>query len=156
MLIICALNLLVGVVQDFANMPIDEVRANINSRRDKIFLLMEELRRLRIQQRLKVRAAALLCVLRCCAGPINRTPEPAGQEQVHSQCSCYLTSLHHSSSRAPTHCYGSTDSSSDAGTGSTNGLPAVIFSRQSVEGGSPQGRGVASMHVEITEAFRLA
>jgi hypothetical protein len=36
-------------------MPIDEVRANINSRRDKIFLLMEELRRLRIQQRLKVR-----------------------------------------------------------------------------------------------------
>lgn len=41
--------------QDFANMPIDEVRANINSRRDKIFLLMEELRRLRIQQRLKAR-----------------------------------------------------------------------------------------------------
>lgn len=40
-------------VKDFANMPIDEVRANINSRRDKIFLLMEELRRLRIQQRLK-------------------------------------------------------------------------------------------------------
>lgn len=35
-------------------MPIDEVRANINSRRDRIFLLMEELRRLRIQQRLKV------------------------------------------------------------------------------------------------------
>lgn len=34
-------------------MPIVEVRANINSRRDKIFLLMEELRRLRIQQRLK-------------------------------------------------------------------------------------------------------
>ncbi len=42
--------------QDFANMPIDELRLNINSRRDKIFLLMEELRRLRIQQRLKVRA----------------------------------------------------------------------------------------------------
>lgn len=41
-------------LQDFANMPIDEVRANINSRRDRIFLLMEELRRLRIQQRLKV------------------------------------------------------------------------------------------------------
>lgn len=35
-------------------MPIDELRVNINSRRDKIFLLMEELRRLRIQQRLKV------------------------------------------------------------------------------------------------------
>lgn len=36
-------------------MPVDELRVNINSRRDKIFLLMEELRRLRIQQRLKVR-----------------------------------------------------------------------------------------------------
>jgi hypothetical protein len=35
-------------------MPIDEVRININTRRDRIFLLMEELRRLRIQQRLKV------------------------------------------------------------------------------------------------------
>lgn len=36
-------------------MPADEIRVNIANRRDKIFLLMEELRRLRIQQRLKVR-----------------------------------------------------------------------------------------------------
>lgn len=42
-------------LQDFANMPADEIRVNIANRRDKIFLLMEELRRLRIQQRLKVR-----------------------------------------------------------------------------------------------------
>jgi hypothetical protein len=35
-------------------MPIDELRVNISNRRDRIFLLMEELRRLRIQQRLKV------------------------------------------------------------------------------------------------------
>ncbi|WIA17290.1 hypothetical protein OEZ85_014158 [Tetradesmus obliquus] len=40
-------------VKDFANMPADEIRVNIANRRDKIFLLMEELRRLRIQQRLK-------------------------------------------------------------------------------------------------------
>lgn len=52
--------LLLLLLQDFANMPVEEVRANINSRRDKIFLLMEELRRLRIQQRLKVRHC--LCV----------------------------------------------------------------------------------------------
>jgi hypothetical protein len=43
-----------AAAQDFANMSNEEVRQNINSRRDKIFLLMEELRRLRIQQRLKV------------------------------------------------------------------------------------------------------
>eukprot|EP00775_Hariotina_reticulata_P005731 gene5731-5971_t len=40
-------------VKDFATMPIDEIRVNISNRRDRIFLLMEELRRLRIQQRLK-------------------------------------------------------------------------------------------------------
>lgn len=59
----------VCVLQDFANMPIDEVRANINSRRDRIFLLMEELRRLRIQQRLKVRGRVRcmgLCVRWVC------------------------------------------------------------------------------------------
>lgn len=43
-------------------MPVDELRVNINSRRDKIFLLMEELRRLRIQQRLKVRGAAVMVI----------------------------------------------------------------------------------------------
>jgi hypothetical protein len=39
-------------------MQLDEIRSNIAARRDRIFLLMEELRRLRIQQRLKVGAAA--------------------------------------------------------------------------------------------------
>jgi hypothetical protein len=53
-----------GCLQDFANMPADEIRVNIANRRDKIFLLMEELRRLRIQQRLKVRAASLPCYFR--------------------------------------------------------------------------------------------
>lgn len=37
-------------------MGVDEIRLNISTRRDRIFLLMEELRRLRIQQRLKVAA----------------------------------------------------------------------------------------------------
>ena len=39
-------------------MQLDEIQANIQSRRNKIFLLMEEVRRLRIQQRLKGGAAA--------------------------------------------------------------------------------------------------
>jgi hypothetical protein len=50
-------------LQDFANMPADEIRVNIANRRDKIFLLMEELRRLRIQQRLKVRVTLLYSML---------------------------------------------------------------------------------------------
>lgn len=40
-------------VKNFANMQLDELRENIQARRNKIFLLMEEVRRLRIQQRLK-------------------------------------------------------------------------------------------------------
>lgn len=40
-------------VQDFANMQLQEISDNIKSRRNKIFLLMEEVRRLRIQQRIK-------------------------------------------------------------------------------------------------------
>ncbi|GIL67069.1 hypothetical protein Vafri_20504 [Volvox africanus] len=40
-------------VKDFANLQLDEISQNIQSRRNKIFLLMEEVRRLRIQQRLK-------------------------------------------------------------------------------------------------------
>ncbi|GLT62740.1 hypothetical protein SLA2020_353520 [Shorea laevis] len=40
-------------VQDFAKMQIQEIQDNIQSRRNKIFLLMEEVRRLRIQQRIK-------------------------------------------------------------------------------------------------------
>lgn len=40
-------------VQDFAKMELQEIRDNIRSRRNKIFLHMEEVRRLRIQQRIK-------------------------------------------------------------------------------------------------------
>lgn len=40
-------------VQDFAKMESQEIQDNIRSRRNKIFLLMEEVRRLRIQQRIK-------------------------------------------------------------------------------------------------------
>ncbi|XP_059306113.1 protein ORANGE-LIKE, chloroplastic isoform X1 [Lycium ferocissimum] len=40
-------------VQDFGQMQFQEIQDNIRSRRNKIFLLMEEVCRLRIQQRLK-------------------------------------------------------------------------------------------------------
>ncbi|URD79719.1 hypothetical protein MUK42_03532 [Musa troglodytarum] len=40
-------------VQDFAKMEFQEIQDNIRSRRNKIFLHMEEVRRLRIQQRIK-------------------------------------------------------------------------------------------------------
>ncbi|XP_057784769.1 protein ORANGE-LIKE, chloroplastic-like [Salvia miltiorrhiza] len=40
-------------VQDFVQMQLQEIQDNIKSRRNKIFLLMEELRRLRVQQRIK-------------------------------------------------------------------------------------------------------
>ncbi|KAI3994487.1 hypothetical protein MKX01_012744 [Papaver californicum] len=40
-------------VQDFVQMQSKEIQDNIRSRRNKIFLLMEEVRRLRVQQRLK-------------------------------------------------------------------------------------------------------
>ncbi|KAF9623207.1 hypothetical protein IFM89_000048 [Coptis chinensis] len=40
-------------VQDFAQMQTQEIQDNIRSRRNKVFLLMEEIRRLRIQQRLR-------------------------------------------------------------------------------------------------------
>lgn len=40
-------------VLDFAKMEMQEIQDNIRSRRNKIFLLMEEVRRLRIQQRIK-------------------------------------------------------------------------------------------------------
>lgn len=42
-------------VMDFAKMDLEEIELNIMSRRNKIFLLMEEVRRLRIQKRLKGR-----------------------------------------------------------------------------------------------------
>lgn len=40
-------------VQDFVQMQMQEIQDNIRSRRNKIFLLMEEVRRLRVQQRIK-------------------------------------------------------------------------------------------------------
>lgn len=40
-------------VQDFVQMQSQEIQDNIRSRRNKIFLLMEEVRRLRVQQRTK-------------------------------------------------------------------------------------------------------
>ncbi|XP_061353450.1 protein ORANGE-LIKE, chloroplastic isoform X2 [Gastrolobium bilobum] len=40
-------------VQDFVQMQLQEIQDNIRSRRSKIFLLMEEVRRLRVQQRLR-------------------------------------------------------------------------------------------------------
>ncbi|GLT40674.1 hypothetical protein SLA2020_147890 [Shorea laevis] len=40
-------------VQDFVQMQLQEIEENIKSRRNKIFLLMEEVRRLRIQHRIK-------------------------------------------------------------------------------------------------------
>ncbi|KAL8140981.1 hypothetical protein V2J09_007002 [Rumex salicifolius] len=39
--------------QDFGQMETKEIRDNIRSRRNRIFLLMEEVRRLRVQQRMK-------------------------------------------------------------------------------------------------------
>lgn len=42
--------------QDFATLPLEQLREQLAARRNKIFLLMEEVRRLRIQQRVKVRA----------------------------------------------------------------------------------------------------
>ena len=62
-------------LQNFEALQLDEIKQSIAVRRNRIFLLMEEVRRLRIQQRLKVgclpaRTAyqeewADLCVLNC-------------------------------------------------------------------------------------------
>ncbi|CAN6716954.1 unnamed protein product [Malus baccata var. baccata] len=41
-------------VQDFVQMQLQEIQDNIRSRRNKIFLLMEELRRLRVQHRIRM------------------------------------------------------------------------------------------------------
>lgn len=40
-------------VEDFENLRLEELELNIQSRRNKIFLLMEEVRRLKIQQQMK-------------------------------------------------------------------------------------------------------
>lgn len=45
-------------VQDFMQMQTREIQDNIRSRRNKIFLLMEEVRRLRIQQRIKCKTVS--------------------------------------------------------------------------------------------------
>lgn len=41
-------------MQDFVQMQLQEIQDNIRSRRNKIFLLMEELRRLRVQHRIRM------------------------------------------------------------------------------------------------------
>ena len=41
------------LLQDFAKLQLEEIGMNISARRNRIFLLMEEVRRLRIQQRIK-------------------------------------------------------------------------------------------------------
>lgn len=45
------------MVEDFVQMQQQEIQDNIKSRRNKIFLLMEEVRRLRVQQRLRAQTA---------------------------------------------------------------------------------------------------
>ncbi|XP_050228477.1 protein ORANGE-LIKE, chloroplastic [Mercurialis annua] len=51
-------------VQDFVQMQLLEIQDNIKSRRNKIFLLMEEVRRLRIQQRIRRKTAKVIDVIR--------------------------------------------------------------------------------------------
>ena len=41
-------------LQSFSHMQLEEIQQSIELRRNRIFLLMEEVRRLRIQQRVKV------------------------------------------------------------------------------------------------------
>lgn len=41
-------------MQSFSHMQLEELQQSIELRRNRIFLLMEEVRRLRIQQRVKV------------------------------------------------------------------------------------------------------
>ena len=62
-------------LQNFEALQLDEIKQSIAVRRNRIFLLMEEVRRLRIQQRLKVgclparmacqEKRADLCLLKC-------------------------------------------------------------------------------------------
>jgi hypothetical protein len=58
-------------------MQLDEIRSNIAARRDRIFLLMEELRRLRIQQRLKV--GATTAAAGAAAGRVGSSRTAGGQ-----------------------------------------------------------------------------
>ena len=59
------------IFQDFASLQLSEINHNIQSRRNKIFLLMEEVRRLRIQQRLKVCSATPAVLRELCRTCIN-------------------------------------------------------------------------------------
>ena len=43
-----------GCVQSFSHLQLEELQQSVELRRNRIFLLMEEVRRLRIQQRIKV------------------------------------------------------------------------------------------------------
>lgn len=54
-----SVHLLMRPAQNFASMQLAEVDQNITVRRNRIFLLMEEVRRLRIQRRLKVSPLAV-------------------------------------------------------------------------------------------------
>jgi hypothetical protein len=63
-----------SLLQNFADMQLDEIKRNIAARRNRIFLLMEEVRRLRIQQRLKVGAMHLLAVPAGWVGVLSNDP----------------------------------------------------------------------------------
>ena len=52
----CSRSDLSSPLQNFEALQLDEIKQSIAVRRNRIFLLMEEVRRLRIQQRLKVGA----------------------------------------------------------------------------------------------------
>jgi len=59
-----------NTVKDFADMDVEEITNNLETRRTRIFLLMEEVRRLKIQQRLKAEADTRLATLS--AQPLNQ------------------------------------------------------------------------------------
>lgn len=71
-------------------MQLAEIRHNLTSRRNRIFLLMEEVRRLRIQQRLKVRClqafgspfSVVIKPLHLCAECFVQIPQPASWGQI--------------------------------------------------------------------------
>ena len=59
-------------VKNFASMQLEEISQNIQARRNRIFLLLEEVRRLRIQQRLK-------------GGPSYTIPNENGAEENYNE-----------------------------------------------------------------------
>ena len=46
-----------GAVRDFADMTGDELMRNIESRKNKVFIMLEEVRRLRVQAQLREKSA---------------------------------------------------------------------------------------------------